>query len=105
MAPAASEQLIRRVIGGDPSAAEQIVAAAAGSTQVPVLVAAAVVTRTPDYLDRARLLPATARERRLLTLADACLRGATDRLDLLARDHLAGQPDDLLAAWIAGRPE
>jgi hypothetical protein len=49
-------------------------------------------------------LATTVRERQLVALADAHLRGDTDLLDVLVRDHLADHPDHLLAAWIAGRP-
>jgi hypothetical protein len=32
------------------------------------------------------------------------LRGDSDLLDVLVREHLAEHPDNVLAAWIAGLP-
>ena len=46
----------------------------------------------------------TTRDRQLVALADAHLRGDADLLHVLVRDHLSEHPDNLLAAWIAGRP-
>ena len=102
--PTDSTPLIHRLVGGDPDAAAEVLARAATSDEAPVLVAAAMLTRDPAHLDRATEVAAGARERQLVVLADSHLRGNTDLLDVLVRDHLAEHPDHLLAAWIAGQP-
>ena len=43
----------------------------------------------------------TTRERQLVAIATAYLDGDTDRVDVLAREHLADHPDHLLVALIA----
>ena len=63
-----------------------------------------MLSRDADHLDRAMKVATGARERQLVVLADAHLRGNTDLLDVLVRDHLSEHPDHLLAAWIAGQP-
>jgi hypothetical protein len=97
--------LLLRLIGGDPDAPAGIVACAATSTSPSVLVAAAVTTQDPDLLVRAGRHATSSRDRQLVTIAAACLRGDTDLLDVLARDHLVEHPDSVLAAWIAGRTQ
>lgn len=96
--------LLHRLIGGDPSAASQVIHASGTSSSPPLLVAAALLSRHPALLDRAESLATTSRDRQLVTLARAHLGGDTDRLDALVRDHLSDYPDNLLASWIAGRP-
>lgn len=93
--------LLSRLVAGDPGAREAVVAAASESDSVSLLAAAALVSRDGRTLGRATELAATPRERQLVALADADLRGETDLLDALVRDHLAEHPDHLLAAWIA----
>ncbi len=51
---------------------------------------------------RAAELAATTRDRQLVAIAAAHLRGDRDLVDALARDHLADHPDNVLVAWIAG---
>jgi hypothetical protein len=95
--------LVLRLIGGDPSAPADVLEHAATSTAPTLLVAAALLAADPRFLARAGRYAATTRDRQLVGLADAHLRGDTDLLDALVRDHLAEHPDNLLAAWIAGR--
>jgi hypothetical protein len=67
------------------------------------LVAAALYS--PDaqpLLDRAAEIATTTRDRQLVAIAAAHLRGERDVVDALARDHLVDHPDSVLAAWIAG---
>ena len=78
-------------------------AAARTTSDVPLLVAAAVLTGDTVTLDQARPLAATTRDRQLVALAAALLADRIDLLDALVRDHLAEHPDHLLASWIAGR--
>ena len=96
--------LLHRLVGGDPRAADEVLALAASTDSASVLVAAALLTGNAGHLDRAMTVAVGARERQLVVLADAHLRGNADLLDVLVRDHLAEHPDHLLASWIAGRP-
>lgn len=96
--------LLLRLIGGDPDAAEQVVALAPTSPSPGLLVAAALLGHDADTLGRAGDLARLPRERQLVALAAAHLRGDRDLFDALVRDHLADHPDHLLAAWVAGRP-
>jgi hypothetical protein len=59
------------------------------------LVAAALL------LERAAQVANTPRERQLVAIAEAHLRGERDLVDALARDHLVDYPDSVLVAWIA----
>jgi hypothetical protein len=82
------EHLIHHLVAGDP---------------VATLVAAALVG--PDANGRmaeAAVLAATTRDRQLVAIAAAHLRGERDLVDALARDHLVDHPDNVLVAWIAG---
>ncbi len=67
------------------------------------LVAAALVAADSEALmDRARRAALTTRDRQLVAIANAHLRGERELVDALARDHLADHPDNVLVAWIAG---
>src|SRR4051812_14686298 len=67
------------------------------------LVAAALDSGAEEGpLARARSLAATTRDRQLVAIAAAHLRGDRDLVDALARDHLVDHPDNVLVAWIAG---
>lgn len=97
------EQLLHQLVVGDAAAIAAIVDASRTSEDPAVLVAAALFT--PDgarLLDRAGGLAATTRDRQLVAIASAHLRGERDLVDALARDHLVDHPDSLLVAWIAG---
>jgi hypothetical protein len=96
------EGLLLRLIGGDPAAARDVLAAAATSKNPSLLVAAALLSSDRAHLARASKLASTPRDRQLTVLADAHLREDADLFDGLVRDHLADHPDHLLAAWIAG---
>jgi hypothetical protein len=94
--------LLPRMIGGSHEARVEVLARAASSTSPSLLVAAAVLAQDPDVLTRAGQHAVTVRDRQLVALARARLRGDEDLFDALVRDHLAEHPDNLLAAWIAG---
>ena len=96
--------LLHRLVGGDPDAAIEVLEQAETSDSASVLVAAAMLSRDVRHLDPAMRFAASSRERQLVALADISLRGDADLFDVLVREHLAGHPEDLLAAWIAGRP-
>ena len=103
MASAHSEQLLRDLVVGDPSAIAAIVAESATSVDPLILVAAAQFA--PDaqgLLARAGRAATTTRDRQLVAIATAHLRGQRDLVDALARDHLVDHPDNVLVAWIAG---
>lgn len=101
--PTADEALLGRLIGGHPTAETEVVEASAHSASVGLLVAAGVLTGDAELLSRAAALAASARERQLVALARTHLDGPFDLFDALVRDHLASYPDQLLAAWLAGR--
>ncbi|HEY5979417.1 MAG TPA: hypothetical protein VIT41_07260 [Microlunatus sp.] len=93
--------LVRRVIAGDVSAAAQVLGLAPTCDDPALLVASAVLSRDPRPLDRAAACARTARDRQLVVLADAHLRGDRELFSVLVREHLSEYPDHLLAAWIA----
>ncbi len=95
--------LIHRLIGDHPDAPAEVLALAADSTSTPLLVAAAILADDLDLLTPAAEHAPTTRDRQLVALAEAHLRGNADLLHVLVRDHLSEHPDNLLAAWIAGR--
>ena len=75
----------------------------APATTRPILVAAALFAPDGDgLLARAGSVAATTRDRQLVAIAAAHLRGERDLVDALARDHLVDHPDSVLVAWIAG---
>jgi|SRR3954451_7977572 hypothetical protein len=97
-----ADRLIRRLIADDPTAIGALVERANTSDDPAVLVAAALVAPSwSALLDRAGAAAVNTRDRQLVAVAAAHLRGDTDRALLLARDHLADHPDSLLAAHIA----
>jgi hypothetical protein len=97
-----TDTLIRRLIGGDRQAAARIAERARTSDEPVLLVAAALADPTAhDLLTRATHLASTTRDRQLTAIATAHLAGDTERVDALARDHLADHPGSLLVAWIA----
>jgi hypothetical protein len=96
------EQLIRNVIAGGAGTTDALVEAASTSRDPAVLVAAALVTPgRPELLARAAAAATCIRDRQLVAVASAHLRGDHDRALLLARDHLADHPDAVLVAHIA----
>jgi hypothetical protein len=100
----ADDILVRRLIGGDAAAIADIVARAGQTDEPTVLVAAALVGPAgPGLLARASTAAVTTRDRQTVAIAAASLAGDTDQVDVLARDHLADFPDNLLVAWIASK--
>jgi hypothetical protein len=73
------------------------------SPTIPELVTAALFAADGTaLLVRAGELAATSRDRQLVAIAGAHLRGERELVDALARDHLVDHPDNVLVAWIAG---
>ena len=96
------EQLIREFIAGYADTIDALVEAACTSRDPAVLVAAALVAPgRPELLVRAAAAATCVRDRQLVAVASAHLRGDLDRVLLLARDHLADHPDAVLVAHIA----
>jgi ABC-type uncharacterized transport system ATPase subunit len=103
MSPTLPEQMLHRLVVGDAAAITAIVEASRTSGDPMILVAAALFAPDGDGLmARAGELAATTRERQLVAIAGAHLRGERDLVDALARDHLVDHPDNVLVAWIAG---
>jgi hypothetical protein len=96
-----TDGLIRRFIGGDATSARSLLAHAATCDDPLLLVAAALIE--PTLLDRAASVAVTTRDRQLVAIAAAHLAGDADRAGVLARDHLADHPDNLVVALIARR--
>jgi hypothetical protein len=98
------DRLLRRLIGGDETAGAQILELAGTTSSPALLVAAALVDGQADHLVRASQSAQSTRDRQLVAIATAHLRDEGDLLDALVRDHLSDHPDNVLVAWIAGRP-
>ncbi len=98
-----SEQLIHQLVVGDAAAIAAIVEAARTSDDPMILVAAALFAADgAGLMARAGGMAATTRDRQLVAIATAHLRGERELVDALARDHLVDHPDNVLVAWIAG---
>src|SRR3954447_17461993 len=96
------EQLIRDLIADSAGAGDAILDAASTSQDPAVLVGAALVAPgRPALLTRAAASAICLRDRQLVAVATAHLRGDSDRTLLLARDHLAEHPASLLVAHSA----
>jgi hypothetical protein len=94
--------LVLRGLIGDEAAAE----AARASDDPVVLVALALAAGDGErLLARAAALAATTRDRQLVAIAAAHLRGERELVDALARDHLVDHPDSVLVAWMASTKE
>ena len=97
------EQLIHQLVVGDAAAIAAIVEASRTSDDPMILVAAALFARDGHGLiARAGAMATTTRDRQLVTIAAAHVRGEGELVDALARDHLVDHPDNVLVAWIAG---
>ena len=99
--PAEPENVIHQLAVGDEAAIAAIVEQARTSDDVTTVVAAALFTPADsDLMARAASLAVTTRDRQLVAIADRPSRGDADRVEDLARDHLADHPDSVLVAWI-----
>ncbi len=102
--PPLPKHLLHQLVVGDAAAIAAIVEASRTSEEPMILVTAALFAPDgADLMTRAAAVAATTRDRQLVAIAAAHLRGDTDLVDALARDHLVDHPDNVLVAWIAGR--
>jgi hypothetical protein len=97
--------MIRRAIGGDASAATWLVTAADTTGDPVILAMAALLERRPERLDHALEAASTSRDRQLVTIIRAHLRGDYALVDALARDHLVDHPGSLIVSWIASNTD
>lgn len=95
------ERTIRRAIGGDPGAISWIEAHADSTVEPTVIAMAALLEGRPERIGRALAVAVTSRDRQLVAIAAAHLRGDHQLVDALARDHLVDHPDSFMVAWIA----
>ena len=96
------EQLIHQLAVGDADSIAVIVEASKTSDDPTILVAAALFAADGgDLMARAGGVAVTTRDRQLVAIAAAHLRGERDLVDALARDHLVDHPDNVLVAWIS----
>ncbi len=95
------ELMIRRAIGGDRDAISWIVARADTAGEPTVIAVAALLEWHPERIGRALANAAARRDRQLVAIAGAHLRGEHQLVDALARDHLVDYPDSFIVAWIA----
>jgi hypothetical protein len=98
------EHLLHQLVVGDAAAIATIVEGSRTSDDPMILVAAALFAAADrdGLLARAAAMAATTRDRQLVAIATAHVRGERDLVDALARDHLVDHPDNVLVAWIAG---
>lgn len=96
-----SDGLLLRLIAGKGTAAAEAVRSATASDDSAVLVAAALLSGKAELLVRAGAIARSSRDRQLVVLAGAHLRGDVHLFDALVRDHLAEHPGDVVAAWMA----
>ena len=105
MAAPDPEQLIHQLAVGDAGRDRRDRRVASRTSDDPMILVAAALF-APDGDDARRRAAATVgdttRDRQLVAIAGAHLRGDRDLVDALARDHLVDHPDSVLVAWIAG---
>jgi hypothetical protein len=85
--------------------AEAAIADEARTSRDPVILVAAALVMPADreaLLGLASASAVSTRDRQLVAIARAHLRGERELVDALARDHLVDHPDSVLVAWIAG---
>ncbi|HZB41790.1 MAG TPA: hypothetical protein VE487_12545 [Ilumatobacter sp.] len=100
--PDRPDNVIHHLALGDEAAIAQIAQQARTSDDVATVVAAALFTPPGlELMARAETLALTTRDRQLVAIATAHLQGDVDRVETLARDHLADHPDSVLVAWIS----
>jgi hypothetical protein len=99
--PTETDNVIHQLAAGAAAIAE-IVKRAHTSDDVTTVVAASLFAQDDrkHLMARAAALAVTTRDRQLVAIAAAHVEGDADRVEDLARDHLADHPDSVLVAWI-----
>ena len=99
------EAVLNRLAGGDPRAPDLVRAAAlAHPYRADIQAAAALVSADPQlWLDRARTFAHTRRDRQFVAIVAEHVSGGAERSRVLARQHLATFPDDVLIGWLSQR--
>jgi len=64
--------------------------------------ALAIVDGDPEHVRRAHLVAGIRREHQHIAIIELCLTGSADRARMLAREHLAEFPDDIVISWLIG---
>jgi uncharacterized protein YbaP (TraB family) len=95
------ETTIRRAIGGDEVAIGAVLTGAADGDDARMVAMAAVLASRADWIERARALAVTSRDRQMVAIGASHVAGDLGLVRVLARDHLAEHPDSLIVAWIA----
>jgi enterochelin esterase-like enzyme len=97
--------VLGRLLAGDPLAAVLVAAAVRDHPESFDAAAAfaASVDSSPESLERARALAKTRRDRQHLVIVECWLSGDAARTTLLARDHLASFPDDVVVSWLVAQ--
>jgi hypothetical protein len=102
MAHPDAQDLIRRLVAGDPTVGDVVMRQVRTSEEPLVLVVAALSRPAEaDLLARALRTASSPRDRQVIAVAAAFLAGETDRVQVLAREHLLDHPDSDLVAWLA----
>ena len=97
-----SSHLPHQLVSGGAGVVAGLAAHAAAGDEVTALVAAALLSPDPGaLLEQAAAAATTTGQRQLLAIAAAHVNGDRERVDALARDHLADHPSSVLVAWIS----
>lgn len=96
---------LAHLVGDDPLAGELVAAAARAHPMSFAIQAALAVVGGPDVeaVERARVLATARSERQHLAVIEAWLRGDAGHARLLAREHLAEYPDDIVVSWLIAK--
>lgn len=95
---------IDRLLVGDPLATVLLGAALRDDPlSFDAAAALAIADRSQLSLGHARELATSLRQRQHIAIVASWLAGDQDHTSLLAREHLASFPDDVVVSWIVGR--
>lgn len=96
---------IAQLIGGDPLGIDLVRRASRAYPQSVEIQAALAIGSgaSSEPLARAEALASTRRDRQQVAIVKEYLSGEAGRARLLARQHLAEFPDDILVSWLVRR--
>lgn len=103
--PSLVEAAIVRLVGGDPLAPVLVGAAVLDDPDSFAAHAALALVRQSfdEPLRDARRLASSRRDRQHLAVVECWLLGDVARARVLAREHLAEFPDDVVVSWLTAR--